>query len=341
MQITSRLKEIYKRPDIPEKNAYLKLVEKATSVLHSEPSEYRPAGSNGLAGGLVYLKKDVPTIIVPDIHARMEFILNILFFKPDNNASVIERLYKGTIQIVCLGDGFHAEARAAKRWKDAYEEFTGGYKHHKHMDSEMRESLGLMEMIMELKTAFPPIFHFLKGNHENITNERGEGNYPFYKFSNEGLMVQQYVQRFYGEDFLNKYSSFEKAFPLLTVGKNFIISHAEPVSFFDKSTVIEYRKNPDVIYGLTWTANDSAEDGSVEKMIKYYLPETEYNKAYYFGGHRPVRGKYNRRADGHYIQLHNPAQYSIAYIKVDCDINLEEDIIVLNDNIHNIMKGEL
>jgi hypothetical protein len=129
----------------------------------------------------------------------------------------------------------------------------------------MMESLGLMEMVIELKMAFPNNFHFLKGNHENIANEEGFGNHPFRKFAFEGHMVARWVQTFYGKDFIDSYYEFEKNLPLFVIGRNFIISHAEPLYFFEREAIVEYRNNPDVVEGLTWTANDEADPESLIK----------------------------------------------------------------------------
>jgi hypothetical protein len=265
-------------------------------------------------------------VVVPDIHARMELILAVLADKDEAGESAGDRLAAGRLQILCLGDGFHAEGRAVARWQAALEELKGGYRKHSNMDQEMRESLGVMEMVMALKRAFPEHFHFLKGNHENIANEQGNGNYPFLKFANEGLMVRIYMEHFFGEEILKVYAELEKNFPLLAVGGTFLASHAEPAWFIRKEEVIEYRRLPQVIYGLTWTDNDEAEPGSVQEMLDHYLGEEAAAEAYHFGGHRPVRGSYNLRADGRYVQIHDPNALVVALLPAGVAIDLDRDI---------------
>ena len=325
-RITQRLMEVFNRKSPPEAEHYLRVLSRINKVLSQEEAEIRPYSSSGEPGGLVYLKHGIPTIIAPDIHARMGFFLSILFTTDDEGLSNMEKLASDELQMVCVGDGFHSEG-TLERWQSAFEEYKGLYKKHKHMDDEMRESLGVMEMVMESKIAFPQNFHFLKGNHENISNERGGGNFPFRKYAYEGPMVLDYIKKFYGDTFLERYYTFEKKLPLLTVGENFLISHAEPATYYDKETLIEYRENPEVVVGLTWTDNDDAEDGSVSKMLRGYLPNNKQEKSYYFGGHRPVSGLFNSRANGKYIQIHNPRKFVIAYIQADRDIDLDADII--------------
>ena len=299
----------------------------ASRALDDEDTFIRPRDSCGLPGGLVHLRRDLATVVVPDLHARADFFLSLMLMEDPRGLSTLARLEEESLQVVCVGDGFHAERRAAERWSRAYEEYVDLFDDHAHMDEEMKESLGLMEMVMEVKAAFPRVFHFLKGNHENIANEEGGGNHPFRKFSHEGMMVSYYVWKFYGEEFLSLYYAFEKKLPLLAVGRNFIVSHAEPALFYDREAVVEYRSRPDVVEGLTWTDNGSAEEGSVERMLAHFLGDEAAVKGYHFGGHRPVRGLYVTRSEGRYVQIHNPDRWVIARVEPHGNIDLEHDIV--------------
>lgn len=336
--LEERLVDIYKRKRLPEPHEYAKLIEKVNTVLLYEDAGIRPYGKDGLPGGIIFLRQDIPTILVPDLHARVDFFLEILLSRDQHGVSNLQKLASECIQVVCVGDGFHAEGRAARRWSLAFEEYSNRFRKHECMDEEIRESLGVMEMVKEVKTAFPSTFHFLKGNHENITNEYGSGNYSFRKYSHEGAMVISFMEKYYGEDFIRSYSQFEKNLPLLAVGKNFLVSHAEPVTFFDFEELIEYRDRPEVVYGLTWTANDEAEEGSVSRMLEYYLKIENLEDSYYFGGHRPVEGMYNLRADDKYVQFHNPNRFLIAMIRNDRPIHLDEDIFEIEKKTSTLFE---
>jgi hypothetical protein len=312
----------------------------ATEVLNGEPGEIRPYDRTGQPGGLLYLHRDLPTVVVPDLHARMELVLSVLASRDEQDVSAADRLEAGQLQLLFLGDGFHAEGRAVARWQAALEEFKGGYRKHGHMDAEMRESLGVMEMVMSLKRHFPNHLHFLKGNHENIANEQGEGNYPFLKFANEGLMVRIYMEHFYGEEILSAYAAFEKSLPLLAVGGGFLASHAEPAWFIPKEEVVEYRSMPQVVYGLTWTDNEEAEPGSVQQMLEHYLGEPSATTAFHFGGHRPVRGGYNLRSEGRYVQIHDPDRYVVAVLPSGRPIDLDRDIRELDREAYRELIDE-
>jgi hypothetical protein len=267
----------------------------------------------------------------------MDFFYSVLALRDDRGHSVVERLAGGELQIVCLGDGFHAEGRAARRWREALKEFQAGYRRRRHMDVEMRESLGVMEMVMETKLRYPDYFHFLKGNHENVTNENGDGNYSFRKYAQEGLMVLVYLKSFYGEEVLNALYRFEKLLPLLAVGGCFLASHAEPATLVDREALLAYRSVPEVVYALTWTDNGEAEAGSVDAMLDHYLGENPCESRYYFGGHRPVQDSYGLRAGGRYVQIHDPERFVIACLPGGGDFDLDRDII----EIETLEPGEI
>ncbi len=327
--LAERLGEIYRETSPPGADALLESAGRAVEALQSEPEEARPRDAQGRPGGLVHLERDLPTIIVPDHHARMDFFLKVLAWRDEAGHTAAGLMAAGRLQIVCVGDGVHAEGRAAGRWVAALEEFQEGYRRHESMDEEMRESLGLMRMVMEVKAGFPARFHFLKGNHENITNELGNGNFPFRKFAQEGLMVLTYVRQFYGEEVLEELSRFEKELPLLAAGRGFLVSHAEPADFYPRDRVIGAREDPDVVAGLTWTDNGEAAPGSVHSMLAHYLGDEEAAHGYYFGGHRPVSGGYELRAGGRYVQIHDPDRFVVARIPESGDILLERDVLVL------------
>ena len=144
-ELKRRLRAIFEREAPPQAEDYREILDKVNGVLDEEDTTYRPRSSTGRPGGLVYLRADLPAVIVPDLHARMDFLLHVLQFRYDGSRTVMQGLASGKLQVLCVGDGFHAEGRAANRWKAAFVEFRADYADHRQMDEEMRESLGLME----------------------------------------------------------------------------------------------------------------------------------------------------------------------------------------------------
>lgn len=277
------------------------------------------------------LSREIPTLVVPDIHGRYDLVLALLSHELADGRPVIEQISQGRLQLVCVGDYVHAEARAAQRWGAALAEFSGGFKRHRAMDEEMLESLTTVELLLSLKLAYPTGVHLLKGNHENILNEQGRGNLPFGKFAYEGAMVLAWMQRFYPPEILEAFSRVEQGYPLLIRGRGFLISHAEPREYFSAEQVINYRDNHSLILGLTWTDNGAAQDGSVQQMIEGYLGEDDIpvERCWYFGGHRPVPGRFKLRARGSYVQFHNPKAWIIALVPPDGEFDPAKHVIEL------------
>jgi hypothetical protein len=320
------LVQIYRRPGPPEPDALRAKLERVLDCLCCEPASARPRDLAGRPGGIIELDRDLPTILVSDLHGRREYFLRVLVWKAEPGARTLDLLEAGRIQVVCLGDGLHSEGRTARRWLAAMEEYAGGYERHEQMDAEMREGLGVMEMVMEVKLAFPTHFHFLKGNHENITNELGAGNFPFGKYAREGEMTLEYMRRFYGDEVLARWARFEKELPLLAIGRGFLASHAEPRTFFPRDRVIGFRDDPEVVAGLTWTDNGEAEPDAVRRMLDHYLGE-DAAQARFFGGHRWTPEGYRLRADDRYVQFNDPERFMIAHLDASGDIDPARDLL--------------
>ena len=216
-EITKTLSVLFNAETLPSHEYLFNLADKVSSLLESEKTSYRPEADNGTLGALLDFtsEEELPVLIIPDLHARSYFLSHILNFKlPEETVkgspSVLKALSEKKIR-----DLLHSELRGRERWLNALEDFQKGNFTSQPMKDEMQEGLTLLSSVMELKLAFPDVFHVLKGNHENIMNERGEGNFPFRKFADEGEMVYRFMQEAYGDDVLMVISSFEKHFPFL------------------------------------------------------------------------------------------------------------------------------
>ena len=76
--LKDKLIEVYKRGTSLECESFLRLLEKANNVLENEDENIRPRDLRKLPGGIINLKQHAPTVIVPDVHARMDFFLSIM-----------------------------------------------------------------------------------------------------------------------------------------------------------------------------------------------------------------------------------------------------------------------
>lgn len=288
------------------------LLTKANEVLESESNDYRPPDDEGRPGGLVLLKQDLPTVVVPDLHGRADYFPDLVQYRLQNQ-TIVELLKAGKVQIVCVGDGMHSERRGAERWRRALEEYKNGFEECPAMAEEMNENFQTMAMVMKLKAAFPSHFHFLKGNHENILDEDINGNHPFAKLAAEGPMTRKYVETFYGDDFLNQFDRFEKNLPLMARGRFFLITHARPRRVYKIDDIINYRSHPDIVEGLTWTRHNAAQSGAAPEMLKEILGNG-MDQELWISGHSAIKDLYNYWNEEKLLEIHNPSLRVFAII---------------------------
>lgn len=315
--------------ELPQHDELMLLVDSASSVLENEGASYRPKDEEEKPGGLIDFTdekySEVPVVVVPDLHGRADFLIDLMksdIVKPN----VLTALNEKKAFVVCVGDGVHAENRAYERWQKAYKDWEKNNFCGKSMTEEMHEDISTMQGVMELKCAFPECFHFLKGNHENIYSHEGDGDHSFRKFACEGPMVYDFMREYYGDVIIHLISCFEKELPVCAIFNRCGITHAEPRKAYSKKEIINYHKHPSLILDFTWTPNDMAEPGSVGSLFKELNPSCK-NKVLWFGGHRPVFGRYNILQHGEYVQIHNPDEMNVALVMPDRDFDFDKDII--------------
>ncbi|MDX9801821.1 MAG: metallophosphoesterase [Spirochaetia bacterium] len=323
------LEKFTKENEIPDPDKILTALEQVKKVMDNENPLIRPYDRGGSPGGLVMLK-DLPLIIVPDLHARVDYMKTLAgWIPPGMDMPVLSLLEEGKIQIVCAGDGFHSEGAKRERWIQSYQEYIGGFEKHRAMDDEMRESLTLMLIVMDWKTRYPDLFHFLKGNHENIMNENTADNRAFAKFAAEGEMVKVWSRRFLGDKVLSSYYDFEKFLPIMAVGSLCCVTHAEPRNYYTKDEIINCYMNREIIFDFTWTDNGESKKGTVESYLSEYFPHLPEARMY--GGHRPVKDLYQLRAEGRYVQIHNPERYAAVFLNSITDFETNQGLHYLDN----------
>ncbi|MBR1912165.1 MAG: metallophosphoesterase [Treponema sp.] len=315
---------------LPSEEELIALLDRTISTLESESVDYRAQASDGSAGGLLDFSADtLPVIIVPDLHARPDFIVQLLDCTFEG-MSLLSALATGRLYVVCVGDGVHTESPvdSRDRWIRSYQEWMErGNINSEPMQQEMKDCFSTMMAVMELKNAFPKHFHFLKGNHENILNKEGGGDHPFRKYALEGAMVKEFVGEQYGDAVLHLMNCFETNLPIVAVFRDFGISHAEPMRPYARNEIVNYHDNGDLILDFTWTSNDQAEENSCARQFCLLTGKEDDGISLWFGGHRPVEGKYKLRQNGRYIQIHNPMEMNIAVVASAQSFNPDEDII--------------
>lgn len=285
------------------------------------------------ADGLLSLQ-DLPTLIIPDLHARRELLVAILGTrlkdKPGAGASVFELLQRGQINIVCVGDIVHSEKRS--NWVINNDgEWTEDL-----LGKEMVRSLGAGAMIMYLKLQYPEHFHCLRGNHDDMAGELSEDFRKFVglRYENDELvfedgrpvltgdrgeskLVRDWVldRDGWGQPFLTAWSTFERLLPLFARGSYYAISHTLPMIALSESDIRNPNRPRESSLELTSRRgiNEEAIIGTLENLA---LRESVKR---WFYGHSMVPaetngGRYAENLDGLVVRLNNPTQHVFAYV---------------------------
>jgi hypothetical protein len=288
--------------------------------------------------GLVQLQ-DLPTIIIPDLHARRALLIAVLHTHlmdgPYADRQVFDLLQQGLLNVVCVGDIVHSEERA-----DWVINLDGEWAA-ELLDKEMVRSLGAGAMVMYLKTLYPAHFHCLRGNHDDIAGELAADFRKFVglKYENDELvfvdgrpvitgdkgeskLVREWVlnREGWGQPFLETWARFESALPLLVQASYYVISHTLPQIPLTASEIRDPHRAREISLELTSHrgTNEEAINGTLENLG---LHETTQR---WFHGHSQVPpeingGKYEGSLNGLIIRLNNPKQHVFAYVPASHD----------------------
>lgn len=304
-----------------------------------EPVEtYRAALADALevlseSGRLLYLA-DLPTVIIPDLHARRELLLAVLNVPLLEGSlagrQIFELLQRGDINVICVGDIMHSEDRS--HWVIN----PDGAWTAELLDKEMVRSLGMGAMVMYLKRQFPNHFHCLRGNHDDMSaqlgpyrkfvgvkrDEQGElilsGGHPVITgIKGESGIVKEWVlnREGWGQTFLEAWTQFERALPLFAQGAYYVITHTLPNIPLSEAILSDPARAQEVARALTWS----------REVNPTVLAETLDNLGIkgtvqrWFYGHTPVSqetngGKYLEALDGLAVRLNNSERHVFAYV---------------------------
>jgi predicted phosphodiesterase len=165
----------------------------------------------------------VTPVVVGDLHARVDNLLNIL-----SENAVIDSLEKGTAALIFLGDAVHSEEPGRLE--------------------EMDSSLLIMDLIFRLKLQFPERVFFIVGNHDSFHHELMKQGVP------QGLLWEKHVTGSRGEAYKMELELFYQQSPLLVLSKYFIACHAGPARRkISRQVLVDAHQFPDIVHDLTWS----------------------------------------------------------------------------------------
>jgi predicted phosphodiesterase len=160
---------------------------------------HRPKNSQGQPGTLVRLPDEVTPILIGDLHAQIDNLMNIL-----SENQFLESLEKGSACLILLGDAVHSEM------EDQMENMTG--------------SMLMMDLIFKLKIRFPnQVFH-IRGNHDSFAPDVSKGGIP------QGLLWEKHLVVERGARYKQEMDRYYDQLPYVVLAKDFLACHASPPS---------------------------------------------------------------------------------------------------------------
>jgi hypothetical protein len=192
------LREIFGGPiqSLPLLEAQSNL-EKVNRIMAQE--DYRPKNSQVQPGTLVRLPDEVTPILIGDLHAQLDNLMNIL-----SENQFLESLENGSACLILLGDAVHSE-----------------------MEDQMENMIGsmlMMDFIFKLKIRFPnQVFH-IRGNHDSFAADVSKGGIP------QGLLWEKHLVAERGARYKQEMDRYYDQLPYVVLAKDFLACHASPPS---------------------------------------------------------------------------------------------------------------
>lgn len=317
-QSFDRLSAFAAREELESPEIYRNALEAASEVLTRQ-------------GGLVHLP-DAPTIVIPDLHARREMLIAILDAQIAEGhlagRQVFELLQERRINVICVGDIVHSEDR------DKWVINQDGEWTLELLNKEMVRSLGAAMMVMYLKLQFPEHFYCLRGNHDDMAAELS----PYRKFvglrddklvmidgqpaKGESGIIKDWVleREGWGQEFLDAWTTFERALPLFAQGSYYVVTHTLPSVPLTEAELRNPNRPKAVTMELTWSRGIKGE--AIEGTLNN-LGIRESTQRWFYG-HSVVpaeinAGKYEEGLDGLIVRLNNSKRFVFAYVPASQD----------------------
>lgn len=190
----------------------LSLLQKVNQIMENEV--YRAKDKSGKPGGIVELPDDATVFILGDLHTKTDNLLTVL-----TQNGFLEALEDKRACFVILGDAVHSEE-------------PGSY-------DEMDSSILIMDVILQLKAAFPEQVFYLRGNHDSFSQEIAKGGVP------QGLMWEKSLVKSRGKTYRKEMERLYDLLPYVVYSRSFIACHASPpTSAASKEMLINIRSHP-------------------------------------------------------------------------------------------------
>lgn len=196
------------------------LVERAIDICGRWPGRLRD--SEGNPGGLVDFPSGIRPIIIGDLHANLDNLIDIIDHEKNR-----EDIEEGRAALIFVGDSVHDDR-------------TG------HM-KEMESSVEIFDYILRLIVEHPETVYYIRGNHDTFDERlRKSGIAQGLEFKN-ALLAKE------GADYVAAVQRFFDALPMFVIGDGFVITHAGPPrGGLVREELVDIKRYPEKYHQLMW-----------------------------------------------------------------------------------------
>jgi len=239
----------------------------------------------------------LPSVIVPDIHARWEFV-----------AFVFANFNPSEYNLVFTGDILHSEGHDNK-WREIEQDYIrlGHGDFGPYMQEEWDNSLKALELILTQQAKYPDTVHLLRGNHDDISCKLYSDYGKYARRVLESRLFREFGEHNFPE-IIEAYYKYEKKIPYLYIGPDFLASHTIP----DEKVGLKEIKSDDkrTHWLFSWADNTNYDSG----CLRYFdgnMKRLGQNAKYWFCGHRPVKQPdlLRLQCGGRLVQNNNPDRW--------------------------------
>ena len=158
---------------------------------------FRPTDSRGQPGGIIELPPDLTPVIMGDLHANLDNLLNVL-----THDRFLDDLERGKGSVIILGDAVHLEEGPDL--------------------TEMDTSALIMDVIFKFMLAFPRTFIYVRGNHDSFSHDvTKEG-------VSQGRAWRRRLEELRGSEYVEAMEEFYDRLPYVVASDDFVACHAGP-----------------------------------------------------------------------------------------------------------------
>ena len=109
-ELFEKLKRLSLAEELPSHDYIAYIADKVVTVLENENTDYRESFSAGKPGGLLdFTKFSLPLVIIPDIHARSDFLQNILSSRSTSLVITYDNFFSCSFRCIRINHSFYTD----------------------------------------------------------------------------------------------------------------------------------------------------------------------------------------------------------------------------------------